>query len=128
MNGLEWAAVYNDGSTFRQYEEDGSENLYVDIDRDRLTHFVLLCNGEMKARIHLNGDKRLIFRKRNFLKGNKQIGQVFLAGWQETVNGANRKMLCFLFPDGHLEILPDFLPHAVFCEIENYRPEEIPTE
>lgn len=106
---VEWLAIYNDGKRFPQYNEDGTENKYTDIDRPRLSHFVLFMDKQPKVAIHLDGNKRLIYRRRVAMNMLSQITEVvYLAGWQEKKSGVNTQMICFLFEDGHIEIVDRF--------------------
>jgi hypothetical protein len=50
----------------------------------------------------LEQSKRLICRRRHFLKGNEEK-VVWLVGWHETVGGQNRKSILYIFPD-HMEL------------------------
>ena len=112
MQNIVWEVVYEDGETLPQYNEDGTANKYTDIDRVRLKEFRLLSDGIKKLVIHLNGNKRLIYRKRVTMdiagptQGQQRI--VYLAGWQEKIDNRNIQMISFLFDDGHIEILDRF--------------------
>lgn len=113
MQKIEWNAIYDDGESLSQYnEKNGTENKYTDIDRSRLVQFVLLADGTPKIVIHLNENKRLIYRRRiaaafsGTNAGNQET--VHIAGWQEKKQGVNTQMICFLFEDGHVEIVDKF--------------------
>lgn len=113
MPKVEWKAIYDDGETFSQYnEKKGTENKYTDIDRSKLIQFVLLADGIPKIVIHLDKNKRLIYRRRvavafSGTNANKQE-TVHLVGWQEKKQGINTQIICFLFEDGHIEIVDRF--------------------
>jgi len=42
-----WKAIYNDGTALRQFELDGSENTFKDIDEDKLFEFRLFHNEKV---------------------------------------------------------------------------------
>ena len=109
MNNIQWVAEYNDGSHMNQYNGDGSENKYIDIDRDKLSKFIILKNNNPFLILNLTPNKKLIYRKRvaqSLLTNSKQ--EVHLVGWQETINGKNIQNISFLFDDGHIEVLDRF--------------------
>lgn len=128
MQDVEWEAIYNDGETLPQYNEDGKANKYTDIDRVRLKEFRLISKGVSKVVIHLNGNKRLIYRKRitEDIAGRTQGQQriVYLVGWQEKVNDRNIQMLCFLFDDGHVVIFDRFNENYAWSSPINFIKEE----
>ena len=118
MQKIEWQAIYDDGETLPQYnEKKGSkENKYTDIDRSRLVQFVLFADSVPKIVIHLDENKKLIYRRRVatvFSGGNADCNTlkqtVHIVGWQENKQGTfNVQMVCFLFEDGHVEIVDKF--------------------
>lgn len=115
---VEWLAVYNDGTTLSQYNENGSENKYIDIERSTLIQFVLLCDGTPKVVVHLDQNKKLIYRIRTAANNKGVIERVYLVGWQERSNSVNTQMISFLFGDGHIEIVDRFYEdHAWFYSI-----------
>ena len=78
----EWQAVYAD-AVLPQYNEDGTENKYADIDRERLLYFDLYRDGKRVLRYHFDTpDKKLIFRRRVFLVPGGSEEVVYLVGWQ----------------------------------------------
>ena len=107
QHDVRWLAIYNDGSSLPQFA-DGTENKYTDIDRSRLVKFILFVGDTPKLVIHLDKNKRLIYRRRVALSfsGHQEI--VYLAGWQELKHGINTQMICFLFEDGHIETVDRF--------------------
>ena len=42
MEACEWVAIYDDNTTLKQHNVDGSENLFKDIDQDKLVQFALI--------------------------------------------------------------------------------------
>ena len=112
MQRVEWHVLYTDGSSLFQYNEGEENNKYTDIDRSRLKEFSLFVNGTRRITIPFDKNKRLVYRKRvaqdfaGTTQGQKR--EVYIAGWQEKRNSKNIQMLCFLFDDGHIEILDKF--------------------
>lgn len=88
---LYWRAVYNDNSEFHQYNEDGSENKYFDIDRERLMRFDLLDKATDKPvyALWLNTGQQLIYRRRTLKpviptpENPEQV--IFLVGYKQTI-------------------------------------------
>jgi hypothetical protein len=113
---LYWRAVYHDGAgkltgeCLNQYNNDGSENLYKDIDRFRLARFDLLRrdNDLPVFSLYLRKDRRLIFRRRNFIKSTGERFTVYLCGWQmtmATVGGLkNITSICYIYGDGSVAL------------------------
>lgn len=103
---LMWYVVYDDDSIFVQYEEDGTENAFGSIDRDRLMEFHLIGRTTEKVvlSISMDKDQRLIFRRRNSMSGNtgEKNWTIYMAGWQKTVNGKNVQSINWVFPDGRI--------------------------
>jgi hypothetical protein len=91
-----WIAHYGDES-LTQYNADGTENLYKDIDRTRLTAFSLVRDGNILVRIHLSPDKRLIYRRRVEVRPGHDDVRLSLAGWQKTINGENIQSVVCVF-------------------------------
>ncbi len=101
---LKWKAVYLDGKSLNQYNEDGSINKYTDIDRSILQFFELYKENKLILRIYLGDGKRLIYRRRvtlNLLGKIKEV--IYLVGWQKKIKGENVQSICYIFEDGHIE-------------------------
>jgi hypothetical protein len=105
-----WKAVYQNGGELPQYNEDGSENKYDDIDRKNLSQFMYVIDDKPRLVVHMNKTKRLIYRRRvaQAFFDNKITEVVYLIGWQETILGRNTQMISFLFEDGHVEVVDKF--------------------
>ena len=104
-----WKCQYNDGTEIKSTDKVP----FKDIDRNRLEKFVLLQVDNDKPVVVLNLDpnKRLIIRQRTAMKvlsGAKE--SVWIVGWQETklYELTNIQMVCFVFPDGTVEITDGF--------------------
>jgi len=102
-----WKAIYRDGTVFPQFNEDGSENKYPDINRKELEFFELrMSDGDsdrLLFKLHLEPGRKLIVRRRT--TGNiilsKAVGVgngilqaplktrnvVWMVGWQWNANG-----------------------------------------
>ncbi len=129
MELLKWRAIYfeEDGNTvskryfLEQFNDDGSENRYEDIERGRLARFDLMKpDGKLVHSVYLHEGCRLIFRRRNFIRiAGDERSVVHIAGWVKTVHTANGARdtysLMYLFEDGttahdnhrdNLELLP----------------------
>lgn len=119
-----WSAFYTDGKSLSQIAANGHENNYGDIDKKKLTKFVLYRYEEPMIVIHLGGNKRLIYRMRRAMNNHGEEETVYLAGWQERKNGMNVQMIAFLFENDHIEIVDRFVEgHPWFYPIQ-FMPEE----
>lgn len=102
---MKWVAVYNDDTFLTQFNEDGSENRYEDIDRNRLTHFAML-NENNKPILVVEIERptqKLIFRRRTFIDLVGKIkGIIFLVGWHENIGGKSIKAINYIYPNGKI--------------------------
>lgn len=101
---LMWIAVYEDGTNLRQFDENGHEARYSDIERERLTEFHLV-NKDDEARtifaLALDPGQRLIYRRRVATSGNNEPKwTITMVGWQQTINGQNVQSISWIFPEG----------------------------
>lgn len=119
-----WIAGYNDGTQLMQYELDGSENKYTDIDRSKLIQFILFRADKPAVVIHLDKKKKLIYRMRRAQNNKGYEEVVYLAGWQEKRNGMNIQSIIFLFNDGHVELLDKFHENHLWFYAINFIPDE----
>jgi len=121
-----WKAIYNDGTYLSQYNEDDSENKYSLIDRSKLTTFILYNNTIPVIVLHLDQNKRLIYRKRIALRVGSGIKEVvYIVGWQETKEGVNFQNILFLFEDGHIEVVDRFYKNHRWFRPIKFIPEEM---
>lgn len=103
---MQWVAIYADNTELPQYNGDGSENRYADIDRTRLKQFVIKTEEDPVHPVlvmNFAAGQRLIYRRRVELTPNGEPYVVTMVGWQKTVNGENLQSIAFLFPDKHIE-------------------------
>jgi hypothetical protein len=105
---MKWIAHYNDGTTLAQYNEDGSENRYQDINRDKLIAFTLWNDNKLSLALHLQPGQRLIYRKRVEKKSGEPDIMVYLAGWQQTVNGENVQSIAYVTQGGEIHLAGAF--------------------
>lgn len=125
---MRWKAVYNDGTFLSQYNEDGSENKYGDIDRLKLVQFQLIASDKPLVIVHLDPAKKLIYRRRvaqhvtGFKAGTKEV--VYIVGWQENRRGVSFQTVCFLFEDGHVEVVDRFREDHPWFYSVRFLPEE----
>lgn len=120
---MNWTAHYNDGTTLNQYNGD-NENRYQDIDRSKLTCFVLSNDEKLLFAVHLQPDQRLIYRKRVEKKAGLPDTVIYLAGWQQTVNGQNIQSIAYVTEGGQIHLAGEFKEdHPWF-----YSPELLPFE
>ena len=99
---MQWVAYYEEGNWLRQYDDDGTEHSYRDIDRNRVTSFALYDGPPATRKIlhlHLLEGQRLIYRRRVELPSNTVV---YLVGWQKTINGENVQSIAYVFPEGEV--------------------------
>ena len=125
MTELIWKAIYSDGKSLNQYNEDKSVNKYTDIDRTALKFFELYNGNKIIIRVHLGDDKRLIFRRRVSLSMNSTITEViYLIGWQKTIGKENIQSISYIFEDGHIEMAGAWNEESPFAYAPNLIKEE----
>jgi hypothetical protein len=104
---MKWSAKYSDGTSLMQYEGE-KENSYLAIERDKLEGFAILSdNNELILLVSLERPtQKLIYRRRVFHKpfSSKPDEVVWLVGWHENVGGKSIKSICYIYPDGHIEM------------------------
>lgn len=121
---LEWIVVYEDGGILYQYEEDGKENLYADIDRERRVaefHLRDRSTGKIVLAYALEPGQRLIYRKRHSMSGvtGEKNWTIHLVGWQQTIDGKNIQNISWVFPDGSIINTGRFRDnHPIFYSVE----------
>lgn len=123
---LIWKAIYSDDKSLNQYNEDGTENKYTDIDRTILEFFEIYRDDKLVLKIHLGDGKRLICRRRVDLSIQKKkiVRVVYLVGWQKTINGENIQSICYVFEDGHIEMAGAWNEKSSFAYAPNLMKEE----
>jgi len=130
---MHWKAIYNDGSYLEQFNPDGSENKYPDIQRDKLVQFILLdFLNRPRVILHLKPGQQLICRKRVAIhlaigpQGKSGQEETWIVGFQENRRGVNVQSICFVFEDGHVELMDRFNPdHKLFYPVIIRKEEKI---
>ena len=136
-SSIYWKAVYNDGKELIQFEEDGTENKYPDIDRSKLAVFEIrkAASGDQPDRLlfkmYLEPGRRLIYRRRviekmRFGKAKPELVSkevIYLVGWQATIGGRSVQDIAYVFEDGHVELAGKWM-QAPFNAIGNPIPAE----
>jgi hypothetical protein len=112
---LFWVAVYGDGTQLEQYNADGSENAYKDIDREKLAEFNLLLRTPGSPEpvpiflTQLQPPRQLIYRRRiqkhYNSEGSKGEDIWHLVGWQMRLNGRNVQSIAWVNDRGFPTIL-----------------------
>src|SRR5574342_774232 len=97
---MQWVAHYSDETELPQYNADGTENKYADIDRARLQYFEFRDTGRIVLRTYLEPGQRLIYRRRVEKRPGEPDIVVYMAGWQQTIAGQNIQSISYIFPDG----------------------------
>ena len=100
---MQWEAQYKDGTSLPQYNADGTENRYADIDRSRLEAFSLVrADGSIALHLVLDPGQRLIYRLRVEQSTGPASSKivVYMAGWQQTINGQNIQSIAYVREDG----------------------------
>jgi len=101
---MQWEARYNDAS-LHQFNGDGSENKYADIDRNRLLSFVLYGDdGKPVFELFLDPGQRLIYRRRVRKSPGLADIIIYLVGWQMTVGGENVQSIAYVSEDGQVAL------------------------
>lgn len=108
-----WEAVYNDGSTLKQFNDDGSENSFGDINQDELFEFRLFHDGRVLSlflptgTFGLNGflyntdvsNLDVNYRLIHFARRQKSLGprggdkSKYFVGFQITKEGRNQQRM-----------------------------------
>jgi hypothetical protein len=104
-----WIAEYADRSFLCQYEQDGKENLFKDINHDSLSKFYLVANNgtDRLFSVSLNPlDDKLIYFRRHFQTINPHSHCMFYAlGYQK--KNADEKSITFITPEGDIVMESD---------------------
>jgi len=88
-----WVSVYNDNTRLPQFNEDGSENKYQDIDRGKLSSFEFYKDGKIILVCDIAPGARLIYRRRVEQSAGSEPLVVYILGWQKTLNGLNSQSI-----------------------------------
>lgn len=112
-NTIAWEAVYDDGTSYLQFNKDGSENKYDGIDRSKLRKFNVYLGKKMIFSLALHGNQKLIFRRRSLVRLGKKEGQetreiLILIGYHELVDSPEGRRdiftMNYVHEDGLIEL------------------------
>ena len=131
-----WRAVYKDGTMLDEVEKSGGrikDHAFKEINFSELEYFQLINDQNIAiCQVHLGGDKRLIFTRRNIkttgrrmiMQGNVKVPVpvnshkiVIILGWQKTINGVNSKSIFYLLPDGRLEMDDEWREDSLHSQV-----------
>jgi hypothetical protein len=106
-----WLAEYEDGTTIDQDKISFKEILKAN-EEGKVKFFALIPKNygiHKKIVVKLGGKRRLIYFERTVgcFSGEVDPILVYLLGWQETVRGVNIKTICYIYPNGNVEINND---------------------
>lgn len=99
-----WRANYNDSTSLRQIDPDGTKHAYADIDRTKLVSFELLEGENVVLSVPFDPGEKLIWRRRVEMNSAGVVATVHIIGKQATVDGQNRQVVFGLHPDGHVDV------------------------
>lgn len=120
-----WQAVYSDNSILNQFNADGSENLFKDIEQDKLVEFRLFHDSSVisifltSGVFGLNGllyqtdvsNQDLDYRLIHFVRRRKILGagrnqEMAFVGFQVNIGGKNHKRILSVC-DGEIKFVND---------------------
>lgn len=97
---MKWIAKYKNNTMLPQYNEDGSENKYSDIDRDKLSEFGLINDlGEPVIALHLDPGQNLIYRRRVQKRTGEGEFAIYLVGWQMKIDEREIQSIAYVSED-----------------------------
>ena len=127
-----WKAFYHDGTELAQFDDEGNEHLFKEIDQSKLKGFgwfpfTYQQEAFLKSKGHnvralplpsyvlwLKPGQRLIAFRRHFLSLSIQtpVGVssltnhkiLYVLGWQETIGGRNMQTLMYIDEEGNVEL------------------------
>jgi len=107
---LKWRAIYDDDAVLEQYNKDGTENKYADINRDKLARFDMLRVKDdfVVLSLYLREGQRLIYRRRSFIRSDGARWKIYIVGWQMTVMTSsgpkNITTINYIYEDGSIAL------------------------
>lgn len=101
---MEWIAHYRDGTSLRQHNPDGTENLFKDINESQLVLFELESDTHKKYQVQIKPGRKLVFFRRHFAKMGEPEDIHHFLGWQENYYNHTITRLLEIKPNGDVEI------------------------
>ena len=97
-----WIGTYNDSTCIKQFDDQGQEHLFKEIDQSRLASmaWVPTTPSLPEFRLHLAPWQRLILFKRHTVSSDERHSVLFFLGWQATIEGRNYKSVLEIGPGG----------------------------
>jgi len=84
---LTWIAEYKNKEIIQQYDKangNKKERPFSKVEQEKLKSFTLLDNiTRIKYTVDLSGDKKLIYRKRNYLNTKGEKWTNYILGWED---------------------------------------------
>lgn len=122
-----WRAVYSDGTALSQFDSDGSEHKYTEIDRSKTCMIQLVENCEPVFSMPLKEGQCFFIRQRVTIDLHAREKQrVWIVGWRQKKLLRTDMKVNFVYSDGKVETLDEFQPdHRLYRPI-NFLPFEVP--
>lgn len=123
----QWIAIYDNNECLPQYPKEGVESKYSDIDRSRITQFVVQTVGEIPRTVlvvHIPKDGQLIYRQRNEMVVGGGVTRVLIVGSQSNINGKNNQFIAAIFEDEHIEMLDRWIENSRWFQPPILHPHE----
>ena len=116
MLEIRWCAKYSDGTVVNQYDAEGKERSYEQLDHASVVAFGLYDQESRRPllTLHLDPGQRLIYRRRVEMKqtGDRAaaVNEVcYLVGWRRTVAGECIQSIAYVFAStGRIEMAGKF--------------------
>ncbi|MGZ6360766.1 MAG: hypothetical protein ACXWP0_03695 [Ktedonobacterales bacterium] len=118
-DGWTWRVHYSDGSMFDEYDANGNEHGFAEVENSRVVAVELqpqhpdVCGHVVKIDASRDAMRPIFFRRRsrivNLETGGDTTGAVIhCIGWHKTVNGRNIAAYTFIFADGSTLTTDDY--------------------
>lgn len=110
----QWVAYYSDGTILEESEMTSSEK----IDRSKLTHMVLFCNGQSVIAVSPPPGKLLVYRRRTSINASSGTATiVILIGWQSAEHDSDQSMVVYAVhaPDAIVK-LDKWVPNSAWYD------------
>jgi len=123
--GLTWQAIYLN-KTINQYNADGTQNSYSELNYEGLTAFNLVNEkGNIIVSVPLGGGKKLFYRMRVALfVGSKVRERIFIVGWQT----ANNRQIWVVDSHGQTKTFKNWDEKSQWLYAPQFFPKEEPAK